>query len=101
VKRPQSSGAWISTLAASVAFCTGNFFRSWRDWFQGDVEDGADFAGDAVVPEAIGPIGRNFRVDYGAVRAIFDAADVRAGERQARGEFVGVAFTSTKSLSQL
>jgi len=31
-------------------------------------------------------------VDYGAVRAIFDAADVRAGERQARGEFVGSGF---------
>src|SRR5882724_530981 len=72
--------------------CAGDFFRLRRDWFQGNVENGADFAGDAVVAEAIGPIGRNFRVHYGAVRTIFDAADVRAGERQARGEFVGSGF---------
>jgi len=32
-------GAWISTLAALVAFALEISFRSWRDWFQGDVEE--------------------------------------------------------------
>ncbi len=66
------------------AFCG---FR--QQGFQRQFVDCGDFAGDAVVAQTIGAIGGDLGVDHCTVRAFFDAADVGAGEREARGEFVG------------
>ena len=52
--------------------------------FERQFVNSADFARDAVMAQAIGAIGSDFGVDHGAVRAIFDSADVCSGEREAR-----------------
>src|ERR1700687_732032 len=71
--------------AGSVAnFCGGTFLRLRRNGLQRELVNGADFASDAVVAEAVGAIRRNLSVDDRTVRAIFDAADVGARESEAR-----------------
>ncbi len=56
--------------------------------FERQLVDGADFACDSVMAEAIGAIGTDFRVNHGTMRAIFNAGDVGTGESEARGEFL-------------
>ncbi len=56
------------------------------DGFERKFVDGAKFARDAVVAQAIGAVRTDFGVDDGAVRAVFDAADVGAGKSEARGD---------------
>ena len=45
-------------------------------------------ASDAVVAEAIGAVGTDFGVDHRAMRTVFDAGDICAGECEARGEIL-------------
>src|SRR5207248_11391588 len=64
-----------------VASFGGAFRRFWRNVSQRKFVNGADFAGDAVVAEAIGAVGTDFGVDHRAMRTVFDAGDICAGER--------------------
>ena len=83
----------------SCFYCAFGGLRQYR--LQGELIDGAQFARNSVVAKAIGTIRTDFSIDDRAVRAVFDAADVGAGESQSRGYFVGGAVTSTNSFSQL
>ncbi len=66
----------------------GGFQRFRRNVFQREFVNGGDFAGDPVVAEAIGAIRTDFRFDHRAMCAVLHAADVCAGEGEARRELL-------------
>ena len=69
-------------------FGAGTFLRPRRSEDQGLFVDGGDFAADSQVTEAIGAIRTDFGFNNGAVGAVFQAADVRAGKREPRRELL-------------
>src|SRR5580704_9158254 len=69
-------------------FCCA-FCRLRREGLQREFIDGAEFARDPVMAQTIGAVRAHFCIDDGAVRAVFYAADVGAGESQARGDIAG------------
>src|SRR5882762_3131905 len=71
-----------------VAGFRRTFGRLGRDMLQRQLVYRGDFAGDSVVAETIGAIRTDFRFDHRAMRAVFHAADIRAGKREARGELL-------------
>lgn len=66
-------------------FCRA-FGGLWQDRFERQFIDGAEFAGDSVMAEAIGAVRADFGIDDGTVGPVFDAADICAGERKTRGD---------------
>src|SRR5437660_10496956 len=56
--------------------------------FQRELVNSSDFAGDAVVAQAIRAIGTDFSVDDSPVGAGFDAGNVRSRERETRGKLL-------------
>src|SRR5216683_3889268 len=71
-----------------VAGFRRTFRRLGRNAFERQLVDGADFACDSVMAEAIGTIRTDLCVDHGTMGAIFNTGNVRTGKREARGQFL-------------